>query len=125
MLASIDFMNETVETSKTTGYTVPENWKKYHYSLSSDGEKFFEEFKRLNKADFDEISRIVEICRNSENFNPEILSWAAKVNYILSKKKEPMTYEAIITTADSFGWDLSQEQLDMALELLRNLGLSK
>lgn len=125
MLASIDFMNETVETSKTTGYTVPENWKKYHYSLSSDGEQFFEEFKKSNKADFDEISRIVEICRNSENFNPEILSWAAKVNYILSKKKEPMTYDAIITTADSFGWDLSQEQVDMALELLRNLGLCK
>ena len=125
MLASIDFLNETVETPRTTGYTVPENWKKYHYSVSSDGEQFVEELKRSNAADFNEISRIVEICRNSVNFSPEILSWAAKVNYILSKKKEPMTYEAIISTAGSFGWDLSSEQIEMALELLQNLGLCK
>lgn len=125
MLASIDFLNEKVETSKTTGYTVPENWKRYHYSLSSEGEQFVKDLKKSNIADFNEISRIVEICRDTVNFNQEILSWAAKVNYILSKKKEPMTYEAIISTAGSFGWDLSSEQVEMALELLQNLGLCK
>ncbi|MFZ3169097.1 MAG: hypothetical protein WA130_15900 [Candidatus Methanoperedens sp.] len=125
MLASIDFLKETVETTRTTGYTVPENWKKYHYSLSSDGEQFVEEFRSSNAADFDKISRVVEICRDTVNFNPEILSWAAKVSYILSKKKEPMTYDAITSTASSFGWDLSSEQIEMALELLQSLGLSK
>src|SRR4030067_569171 len=84
--------------------------------------EFVEELKRSNAADFNEISRIVEICRKSENFKPEILSWAAKVNYILSKKKEPMTYDAIISTAGSFCWGLSSKQIEKALEIFQKLG---
>lgn len=125
MLASIDFLNETVETPRTTGYSVPENWKRYHYSLSSEGEQFVKDLKVSNIGDFNEISRIVKICKDTVDFNPDILSWVAKVNYILSKKKEPMTYDAITSTASSFGWDLSSEQIEMALELLQSLGLSK
>jgi uncharacterized protein YwgA len=125
MLASIDFLNETVETPRTTGYTVPDNWKRYHYSLSSEGEQFVKELKRSNIADFNEISRIIKICKDTVNFNPDILSWAAKVNYILSKKKEAMTYDAITSTAGSFGWDLSSEQIEMAIELLQSLDLCK
>ncbi len=125
MLASIDFLNETVETPRTTGYSVPENWKRYHYSLSSEGEQFVKELMRSNIEDFNEISRIIKICKDTVNFNPDILSWAAKVNYILSKKKEPMTYDAIISTAGSFGWDISSEQIEMAIELLQSLDLCK
>lgn len=125
MLASIDFLNETVETSRTTGYSVPDNWKRYHYSLSSEGEQFVKELMRSNIADFNEISRIIKICKDTVNFNPDILSWAAKVNYILSKKKEAMNYDAITSTAGSFGWDLSSEQIEMALELLQSLDLCK
>lgn len=125
MLSSMDFLSEKVETSETIGYTVPENRKRYLYSVSTDGEQFFEDVKRSDREEIAEISRIVEISRDTVNFNPDILSWAAKVNYILTKKNELMTHEAIISTADSFSWKLSSEQVDMALELLGKLGLSK
>ena len=125
MLSSIDFLNEKVETSETTGYPVPEDWKRYLYSLSTDGEQIVGQFKKSNRSDYDEIYRVIKICKDSVNFNPDILSWAAKINYILSKKEESMTYEAIINTADSFGWKLSSEQVDMGVKLLKNLNLCK
>lgn len=125
MLSSIDFIKEKIETPETTGYSVPENWKRYHYSLSPEGEQLVKDFKKSNIQKYNEIHRIIKICKDSVNFNPDILSWAAKINYILSKKRESMTYEAIIDTADSFGWKLSSEQVDMGVKLLKNLNLCK
>ena len=55
--------------------------------------------------------------------NMDILSWAAKVHYILSKKGEYMTHHAVIRTADSFGWKLSPAQVEKGVELLINLEL--
>jgi uncharacterized protein YwgA len=125
MLSSIDFLKEKIETPETTGYSVPENWKRYLYSLSTEGEQIVKDFKKTNMGKYSEIHRIIKICKDSVNFNPDILSWAAKINYILSKKKEPMNYEAIINTADSFGWKLSPEQVKMGAKLLKNLNLCK
>lgn len=125
MLSSIDFLKEKIETAETTGYTVPENWKRYLYTLSTEGEQIVRDIKKSNIQKYSDINRIVKICKDSIDFDPEILSWAAKINYILSKKGEPMTYEAIINTADSFGWKLSSEQVDMGVKLLKNLNLCK
>ncbi len=122
ILSSLDFLKEKIETQETTGYSVPENWKRYLYSLSIDGEQLVKDIKKSNK-DYEEVYNIIKICKDSVNFNPDILSWAAKINYILSKKGEPMTCEAIIDTADSFGWKLSPEQVDMGVKLLENLNL--
>lgn len=125
ILSSIDFLKEKIETPETTGYSVPENWKRYLYSLSTDGEQLAKDIKKSDTLEYGEIYRIIKICKDSVNFNPDILSWAAKINYIISKKGEPMTYEAIINTADSFGWKLSPEQVNMGVKLLKNLNLCK
>ncbi len=60
MLSSMDFLSEKVETSETTGYSVPENWKRYLYSVSTDGEQFFKDVKRSDSEEIAEISRKVE-----------------------------------------------------------------
>jgi uncharacterized protein YwgA len=123
MLSSVDFLIEEIDTPQTTGYPVPENWKRYHYTLSSEGEEIAKDFKKFNRNEFEKLSQIIEICGSTADYDMDILSWAAKVHYILSKKGEPMTYDAIIHTAESFGWKLSEDQVEMAMNLLENLDL--
>jgi uncharacterized protein YwgA len=124
MLSSIDFLDEKVETQQSTGYSVPENWRRYLYSISEDGEQIIAQLKESNEKEYNEISRIISQFE-TVNYNPEVLSWAAKVNYIISKKGASMTPEAIINTAGSFGWKLTEEQVDSAIEILKNLNLCK
>jgi len=124
MLSSIDFLDEKLETRQSTGYSVPENWRRYLYSISADGEQLIAQLKESNEKEYNEISMIIRQFE-TVNYNPEVLSWAAKVNYIISKKRESMTYEAIISTAESFGWKLTQEHVNMAVEILKNLNLCK
>lgn len=123
MLSSIDFIIEDIETPETTKYSVPENWKRYLYSLSTDGKQIFEDFKKHNEYEYEKLSDIIEICGTTTDYNMDILSWAAKVHYILSKKGEYMTHHAVIRTADSFGWKLSPAQVEKGVELLINLEL--
>ncbi len=66
---------------------------------------------------------LVNICKKTANLDVKILSWAAKVNYILSEQGKPMTPEEITLTADSFGWKLNQAQINNAIELLKQLEL--
>ena len=123
MLSSIDFITEEIETPESTGYSVPDDWKRYLYSLSTDGKQIFEDFKKHNESEYVKLSGIIEICGTTTGYNMDILSWAAKVHYILSKKGESMTHDAVIRTADSFGWKLSSAQVEKGAELLKNLNL--
>ncbi|MGP8329685.1 MAG: hypothetical protein ACT6FF_05160 [Methanosarcinaceae archaeon] len=123
MLSSIDFITEEIETPETTEYSVPANWKRYRYSLSPDGKEIFEDIKKQNEYEYGKLSNIIEICGTTTYYNMDILSWAAKVHYILFKKGESMTYHAVIHTADSFGWKLSPTQVEKGIELLKNLNL--
>lgn len=123
MLSSVDFLIEEMDTPQTTGYLVPENWKRYQYTLSSEGEEIVKDFEKFNRNEFENLSQIIEICGSTADYDMNILSWAAKVHYILSKKGEPMTDDAIIQTAESFGWKLSEDQVEMAMDLLENLDL--
>ncbi|MCZ7362964.1 MAG: hypothetical protein O8C58_06495, partial [Candidatus Methanoperedens sp.] len=61
--------------------------------------------------------------KGTANLDVNILSWAAKVNYILAKQGTPMTPDEITMIAESFGWKLSQPQIDNAVELLKKLDL--
>lgn len=122
-LIYLDFMKEEIETRGTTGFSVSDDWKRYCYTLSKDGQEIVEQLKKENTDKYDKIIALVEICKETVNLDVETLSWAAKVHYILSGQGRPMTREEIINVADSFGWRLSQSQINDAVELLKQLKL--
>lgn len=122
-LTYLDFLKEEVETRETTGFTVSGDWKRYCYTISNDGNEIIEHIKKEHTKEYSEIVNFVKICKKTTNLDVNILSWAAKVNYILLKQGAPMTPEEITTIAESFGWKLSQDQIDNAVELLKQLKL--
>ena len=123
MLSSVDFLIEEMDTPKTTGYSVPGNWKRYHYTLSSEGEEMVKDLIESNPGDYETLSQIIKIFGSTADYNMDVLSWASKVHYILSKKNKTMTDDAIIQTADSFGWKLSEDQVEMGVDLLKKINL--
>ncbi len=124
-LIDLDFLKEEVDTAENTGYSVPEDWKRYRYSLSADGIKAVEQIKKENSAEYDGISKVVSVCKKTVKLDGNMLSWAAKVHYIVSSQNRAMILDEIQHTANSFGWTLSQPQINKAAELLKQLKLAE
>lgn len=119
-LIDLNFLKEEIETAETAGFLVPDDWKRYRYTLTSDGNKVVEQINQKNKAEFNRISNLVRTCKQTVNLDANMLSWAAKVHYILSSQGKTMTLDEIQNTAESFGWKLPQPQIE-AIELLKQL----
>ena len=124
-LTALDFVKEEVETRKSTGYLVSDGWKRYCYRLTSAGDDFFDAAKKEHPNEYEYIKNLVDVCKAKSALDPKILSWAAKVHYILSCENKSMKREGIVTAAETFTWELSKEQIDVAIELLEHLDLVK
>ena len=120
-LIDLDFLKEDIETAKTTGFPVPDDWKRYRYTLTSDGNKVVEHINQESEAEINKISNLVSICQKTVNLDANMLSCAAKVYYIISSQSKRMTINEIQKTAGSFGWNLSQNQINGAVDLLKQL----
>jgi len=120
-LTELDFLKEEIETSKTTGFLVPNDWRRYRYELDSDGDEVVSIINKDSKDEYDKIFKIVELCVKTVTIDVRILSWAAKVNLIRSNQGKPMTKDEIKSTAESFGWKITEPQFDNAIQLLKEL----
>ena len=64
-------------------------WKRYSYKLNGEGEKVTEFLKQTSQKDYDEIKKIVRnLVEKTANLDPNVLSWAAKVHYILVQEPD-------------------------------------
>jgi len=124
-LAALGFVEEKMETRETTGYSVSDDWKRYCYKLTNDGSDFLAAVKNEDSKSCDNISEIVRICGRRSKFNPQILSWAAKVHYIASHEDKAMEFKEIIYNAKEFRWNLTEDNIKIAVDLLNDLRLIK
>lgn len=120
-LIDLDFLKEEIETAETTGFPIPDDWKRYRYTLTSDGYKVVEHINQESGAETKKISNLVRTCQKTVNLDANMLSCAAKVYYILSSKSKSMAVDEVQKTAESFGWNLSQHQITGAVNLLKQL----
>lgn len=120
-LIDLDFLKEEIDTAKTTGFPVPDDWKRYRYTLTSDGTKVVELLDQENEEEINKISNLVRTCQETVNLDANMLSYSAKVYYIISSQSKPMTVDEIQKTAGSFGWNLSQNDINDAVDLLKQL----
>lgn len=109
-----------VEQGRRTRY----NRTMYIYQLTPDGDLFAENIKTKNKKEFDIINKTVKTIKRVVGNNINVLSWAAKVYYIL-RGHEEITYEQITRTGEELGWNLSSNEIDSAAKLLSALGLAR
>jgi uncharacterized protein YwgA len=95
----------------------------YSYALTDDGHQLVEQIKSRHPKTFPKIKTIVEECGNSGN-DINVLSWAAKVHFLLTKKGSTMSHEEAINMGRKFNWDLSEPEIDLGVKLLLDLGLA-
>jgi hypothetical protein len=97
----------------------------YTYTLTEDGRNIAEDLKNNNKELYHTLKEVVDTCTNIVGNNISILSWAAKVYFLLQKEGKQITYAEIKKMGKSLGWQLSDEEIDSGVKLLSALKLAK
>jgi uncharacterized protein len=97
--------------------------KMYSYTLTDEAKIIAKNLKKKYPKEAKVINGVVKKCDKIVNCDYNVLSWAAKVHYVLTKNKKPMTYSEAIAASNKFGWRLSESQISSASKLLRELKL--
>jgi len=122
-ITSCHFVDETMDSNESKKANETFEWKRYSYKLNEEGKKVSEFLKQNSSDEYAEIKKIVEVCKKTANLDPNVLSWAAKVHYILVQEKRPMKHEEISKIASSLNWKLESPQIASGAKLLRELSL--
>jgi len=117
-MVDLDFV---VERGRQTFY----NRTMYSYSLTEDGLELPQKVKEEYPKEYAVIKKIVRKCGETVNCNYNVLSWAAKVHFVLNRTHKAMTRVEAIEASESFGWKLGQKEVESAIRLLLALGLIK
>lgn len=96
---------------------------KYGYKLTKDGESVVKTLKDKNPKQYDEINTIVQQCRRISGLDTNTLAYAAKVKFILSMEGVELNETIIRDSAKKYGWNLTEENVNKAVQLLNGLGL--
>jgi hypothetical protein len=97
----------------------------YNYSLTEDGLELAKKVKEEYPKEYAVVRNIVRKCGRTVHCNYNVLSWAAKVHFVLHRADKAMTRAEAIDASQSFGWKLDQEEVESAVRLLLALGLIK
>ncbi len=99
----------------------------YQYTITKKGIPVIKNLIEENKQTYEKIEKIVQTCFDYCKLNPNPLSFAAKVHYMLSKREcqKGMTEDEAIQMAKSFGWKITEKDVKLGAELLEKLKLVK
>lgn len=122
-ITSCHFVDEAMDTSEMKKPDQTFEWKRYSYALNDEGKKVVEFLKGNSPREYEEMKKIVDTCKTTARLDPNILSWAAKVHYILRQESRPMTHDEISNIAGTLNWKLGKPQIDSGVTLLKELAL--
>lgn len=97
--------------------------KMYSYTLTDEAVSLSKGLRKAYPKETRIIGNVVKKCDKIAKCDYNVLSWAAKVHFILEKTRKAMTYQEAITASNKFGWKLSEEQIASGAKLLRELKL--
>lgn len=97
----------------------------YSYFLTDDGEKLVNEIRKREPRKYEAIKKVVGRCQKIVKNNIHVLSWAAKVYFLLSQKGAEISYKEAKEMSKRFGWQLSTKEIESGAKLLVSLGLVK
>jgi uncharacterized protein YwgA len=117
-LAGIDFIVER-------GRRTMRDRTMYSYYLTDDGKQLAKKVEEQYPHEYSLIKNIVEKCGKIVHYNYSVLSWAAKVHFILRRAKKAITYKEAIKASRLFSWKLTEEEIESGAKLLSVLGFIK
>jgi uncharacterized protein YwgA len=97
----------------------------YSYLLNDDAAALAELIIKENPTEYRQIQKVVQECDEIVHCNYNVLSWAAKVHFVLKRSQKPMSYKEAIAAGKSFGWKLGEREIDSAVKLLQAMALIK
>ena len=119
LLANLVSMGYVAERTKLTA----QNRTIYSYSLTSDGEKLLNSILKDHERYYAAIRDVVHKCRRIAGNNINTLSCAAKVYFLISRRRAKASYRDVMRMAQKSGWQLCSEEIDSGARLLGALGL--
>ena len=93
--------------------------KKYSFKISDLGKKLVGSWEESDE--YSKIKNLVERLRKIEGLDYIKLSLAAKSYFVLNKENKPMSIQEIKNKSKNFGWDLKEDDIDKAVEVLERL----
>ena len=96
---------------------------RYDYTLTADGKQIAEEKAQQHSAVWKRIQAAVKRLDAADASDYVKLSIAAKAYFMHGKSSRPTTPDELSKMAQSFGWKVSEQQLQEADEWLESLGL--
>jgi uncharacterized protein YwgA len=124
-LVMLGFLKETEERYPAGPSAVFEP-RKYTYVLTPQGKVVFESIRAPDKNFFKDLENAMSRITESGEVDYMSLSLAAKMAHIVkSHKPEPMNKDEIMAVAHNLGWELSEDSIEKAAELLISLDLVK
>jgi uncharacterized protein YwgA len=115
-LVSLDYVEEREKVTN-------QDRLMYSYGLTADGLTLARTIKDGQQKDYLAVSNVVGDCERIAANDINILSWAAKVYFLLQNGGAEITYKQARAESSKFGWKLSNEEIDSGVKLLEGLHL--
>lgn len=97
--------------------------KQYEYKLSDAGKQRLDLISNRYGPQADVVNRVIDsLMEHAAGLDQQILSAAAKVDYIAARESRPVTNEDVKLAARDLGWSLSDSQIQSVITLLSKLG---
>ena len=118
-MTSYSFLYE----ARTPGAT----YEGYTYGLTADGQKIASRAKNNYKNIFENIRKIVEICKDFCELKTAPLSYASKIHYMANSNmfRNGMSFSDAVEHARKLGWNVSKDDVEQGARLLERLNLGK
>jgi len=101
----------------------PRHRDMYSYRLTEDGLAVTSRLQ--DSGDAKKVLSVIEKCRSLTALNPDVLSYAAKANHILSQRRRAYTDAQVVAEGKKFGWHMTPDQVKRGVDVLLDLGLAK
>jgi uncharacterized protein YwgA len=99
---------------------------RYEYQLSETGEKLADILEIQLSEQAQNLKKAVErFMEGASDLNYMVLSYAAKLYYILKQKGIPLTPQEIKNASEKFNWKIDEKDFQKGAEALQKLGFSE
>jgi len=104
-----------------------DNFGSYLYRVTNKGIPVINNLRRKFKRTLTKIENIVDQCQTFCKLDPNSLSFASKVHFMVANRKvqQPLTYDNLTDMSIKFGWKISKSDVEQGAELLQQLNLVK
>ena len=107
------------EMTKEAGFEM----RRFDFILTPDGETVIDDLKKRKPFECEKVLDGLARLSAAEDNDYVSLSVAAKTFYILKESKRPLCSDEIINEAKQLGWEISEEIIQHAVNILTKLGL--